>query len=67
MAGLAFVSRSRSRHFTQYYPGKIDNRLPRRYDRPMDKIDRKAAQAAYKDQKTAAGVCAIRCAAAGRV
>ena len=32
----------------------------------MDRSDRKAAVAAYREQKTAAGVCAVRCAADGR-
>jgi hypothetical protein len=33
----------------------------------MKQIDRKAAVAAYKEQKTSAGVFAVRCAADGRV
>ena len=33
----------------------------------MDPIDKKAATAAYKEQKSAAGVCAVRCAGTGQV
>jgi hypothetical protein len=32
----------------------------------MKPIDRKAAVSAYKEQKTSAGVCAVRCTADGR-
>jgi hypothetical protein len=32
----------------------------------MDTTDRKAAVSAYKEQKTVAGICLVRCTAAGR-
>jgi hypothetical protein len=61
----------------QYYPGQIDGREGLRYPHcsrhgtvsgtEMNKDERKAAVAAYKERKPAAGIFAVRCAPSGQV